>query len=140
MARTHGMAKVRGRRTPTYVTWQRMKARCLNPAAVDYDRYGARGIKVCDRWMQFESFLADMGTRPDGLQLDRIDNDGHYEPGNCRWVTKQHNARNRSSNRLLTIDGETKTATEWAQLKGLPPDRVLQRLARGDSPERALRP
>lgn len=116
-----------------------MRDRCLNPKRHNFKFYGGRGITICERWLEFANFLADMGERPDGLQLDRIDNDGHYEPGNCRWVTKQHNARNRSSNRLLTIDGETKTVTEWALLKGLPPDRVRGRLSRGDSPERALR-
>jgi len=79
----------------TYSTWESMIQRCTNLNQTKYNDYGGRGIKVCDRWLNFENFLKDMGERPDKLELDRIDNDGNYEPGNCRWVTRSANLRNR---------------------------------------------
>lgn len=89
---THGLTK-----SPTYLSWKSMKARCLNPKSPDWKYYGARGITVCDRWLEsFENFLADMGVRPAGLTLDRKENDGNYEPGNCRWATSTEQARNRA--------------------------------------------
>ena len=72
-----------------------MRRRCASPKAASFKYYGARGIKVCDRWRKFENFLADMGERPDGIQIDRIDANGHYEPGNCRWATPTEQRHNR---------------------------------------------
>lgn len=86
----HGMVY-----TPTYSTWFTMRRRCSDPKTQNYKRYGGRGIRVCDRWQSFENFLADMGVKPKGLQIDRIDNDGPYAPGNCRWVTPKENANNK---------------------------------------------
>lgn len=91
----HGDGR-KGARTPTYITWASMICRCTNPNARAFKWYGARGITVCDRWRSYANFLADMGPRPaPGLSLDRVNNDGNYEPGNCRWATWKEQAANK---------------------------------------------
>lgn len=90
----HGHSSINGKRSPTYGSWFNMKQRCLNINNPAFNRYGGRGIMICERWMVFENFLADMGERPKGKTLDRIDNDGNYEPSNCRWTTSKIQARN----------------------------------------------
>jgi len=88
-----------------YYSWEAMKNRCSNPRSPKFLDYGGRGIKVCDRWMfSFENFLEDMGERKEGLTLDRINNDGNYEPGNCRWATKKEQQRNKRTNKLTEDD------------------------------------
>jgi hypothetical protein len=90
--------------TSTYRIWRAIIQRCNNPNCSTFHYYGGRGIKVCDRWLKFENFLKDMGPRPEKLTIDRIDNDGNYEPGNCRWVTHKENCNNRHrKNRDINI-------------------------------------
>lgn len=83
-----------------------MKSRCLSPSAAGYSRYGGRGIAVCERWLKFEGFLADMGERPSGSSIERIDPNGNYEPSNCRWATSKEQGRNRTSNVFVSYKGE----------------------------------
>lgn len=121
----HGMSKEK-----IHYTWKNMKARCFNKARPGYKNYGGRGITVCDRWLVFENFLADMGECPEGRSLDRINNDGNYEPSNCRWATRLEQSHNSSRPRLLTHNGITKNITEWADHLGISIATLLERLER----------
>jgi hypothetical protein len=129
------------KRHPLYATWCGMIQRCEYAKAAGYARYGGRGIRVCDRWRHdFAAFLADMGPRPTPRHtVDRVDNDGNYEPGNCRWATRTEQ-RNNIPGRLvwLTLNGETHTVTEWARLRGIDSFTLFRRVYRGWTPERAL--
>ncbi len=91
----HGHSPWNGKPSPTYISWMSMKARCLNSNYPQFKDYGGRGVEVCERWMDFANFLEDMGERPEGLTLDRINNDGDYEPCNCRWATRKEQNQNR---------------------------------------------
>lgn len=95
--------------SPTYGSWDSMKGRCLNAHDPNYHRYGGRGVTVCVEWLTFENFLADMGIRPVGTSLDRIDVNGNYEPGNCRWADSKTQARNRRD----SDRGTCKRGHEW---------------------------
>jgi hypothetical protein len=108
-----------GERGLTYRTWMTMRARCLNENASDYERYGGRGIRICEQWNEFATFLQDMGERPSSKHsIDRIDPNGDYTPDNCRWATMKQQGRNRRNNRMLTFNGETLCLAEWAERIG----------------------
>jgi hypothetical protein len=124
---------------PLYATWNGMIARCNKPAMINYAYYGGRGIRVCERWMTFENFVADMGEKPSpDLEIDRIDKNGNYEPGNCRWASRKEQARNRRSNRRIGLGGRVKTAIEWEEETGIPAKTILKRIKMGWSPRDAL--
>jgi hypothetical protein len=124
--------------TPTYLTWASMIQRCQNPKNPSFPRYGGRGIKVCDAWLKFDGFLLDMGERPQGLTLERINNDGGYEPGNCKWATYKTQNNNRRVNHLLAHKGQTFTLQAWAERTGLKATTIRRRLKMGWTVARAL--
>lgn len=131
--RKHGLYKSR-----EYGVWNAMLSRCYNPKVVGYQNYGARGITVCRRWLAFENFYEDMGARPRGGTIERINNDGPYSPRNCRWATRQEQAQNKSNSRLLTHGGRTQTLAEWARELGVNPSAILYRLKAWGSTKQAL--
>jgi hypothetical protein len=133
----HGHAKA-GHNSSTYRRWQAMLDRCSNPKCRQYADYGGRGIGVCESWRAFESFLADMGEAPPGLLLERIDNDGDYEPGNCRWATRTEQNSNTRQNVLLSHNGRTMTAAAWARELGCTGAALRARIRNGWSVEKAL--
>jgi len=133
--RTHGMSK-----TPEYKIWTAMVQRCTTVKHQAYKDYGGRGIKVCERWRHsFENFLDDMGKRPSPLySLDRIDNDGNYEPGNCRWATQTEQTNNQRNNHIVEFNGESLTINQWAEKTGINSTTIHQRIKRGWSIEQIL--
>jgi hypothetical protein len=133
--RTHGL-----RNTPEYEAWAHMLRRCYTPTTKHFDNYGGRGITVCDRWRHsFENFLADMGFRPSSKHsLDRINNDGNYEPSNCRWATFIQQCNNTRRNFLITYKGETLTETQWRKKLGFNRGVIIFRIKNGWSAEDAL--
>ena len=105
---------------PEYRVWGHMVDRCENPRNDAYEKYGGRGIKVDPKWRSFNRFFADMGPRPSPLhEIDRIDNNGNYAPGNCRWTTVKEQARNRRSNVLIEFGGEKMCKAAWAEKLGI---------------------
>jgi hypothetical protein len=130
---THGL-----RYTSAYGRWNMMVQRCYNPSDKGFKYYGARGIHVCDRWMVFENFFADMGHPPKGLSIERIDNNSGYSPENCIWATRIGQANNRRNNRTITHNGETRTLSQWGRVTGVTGLTIYKRLHRGWSVEKAL--
>jgi len=130
---THGMCG-----TSTYGSWSAMIARCTQPSVDRFEHYGGRGVRVCERWQDYAAFLADMGEKPDGMSLDRIDVNGDYEPGNCRWATALEQARNRRSTHLITVDGVDRCISEWSTISGVSPGMIGWRIAKGWPPKRAI--
>ncbi len=128
-------------------SWYSMKLRCYDPEAVGYKRYGGRGIKVCERWMDYENYYDDMfkdfqrhlakyGARD--TSIDRINVDGDYCKENCRWSTQKEQQRNRSNNRVITLHGHSRTTAEWCEVMGYSANTILRRLSTGWSEERAV--
>jgi hypothetical protein len=133
-ATKHGLIK-----SSLYSHWKAMKARCYNPKNIRYDRYGSRGIKVCDRWLDFNNFYIDLHeSYAEGLTIERIDNNGNYSPENVRWASLKEQARNKSTNRSITFNGETHLEIEWETILNIPARLISKRLGRGWPVEEAL--
>lgn len=140
---THGHARV-AKKTPAYVSWAAMRQRCYDPARANYKYYGGRGIIVCDRWRNdFSAFLADMGPRPSSKHsIDRIDPNGNYEPGNCRWATQSEQCRNQRTRADVTrveAFGIRLTVAEWSARTGLSSRLIHKRVRSGATAEETLR-
>lgn len=136
----HGLANKR-----LFSTWQDMKRRCYKPYDIEYLNYGGRGITVCPEWQEFKPFYDwaisngyDENAPRGQCTLERIDNNGNYEPSNCRWATMKEQQNNRRNNRLLTLNGETKTLQQWADITGIARQVISDRLERGWPIEKAL--
>jgi len=123
-----------------YTRWQAMKARCNNPNDTRWSDYGGRGISVCQAWMEsYDSFLSDMGLLPSlGHQIDRINNDGNYEPSNCRWVLRKENSNNKRNNHIITAFGKSKTLQQWADTYGIDSSTIRRRIKLGWNAENAV--
>lgn len=124
--------------TIEYRAWDSMRQRCNNPNHRQYANYGGRGIIVCKRWNEFVNFLADMGRRPAGKSLDRIDNSKGYYPSNCRWATSVEQNRNTRGNAKLAIDGKTLARIAWSEVSGIPSRTIKRRLDKGMTPRQAV--
>lgn len=134
LKRTHGLSHL-----PEYKAWAAMIGRCTNSRHQSHHYYGARGIRVCGRWTNFEAFYDDMGVRPSPKHtLERVDNSLGYSPDNCVWATQKQQLRNKRNNRLVTHQGTTRPLVEWAEEIGIRPDTLRCRLRLGWSVERAL--
>lgn len=122
-------------KSPEYYIWKSMRQRCNDPNSISHKDYGARGIKVCKRWDDYKLFIEDIGRRPTPKhQIDRINVNGDYEPGNCRWITQTENANNKRNNTMLTYNGVTKTLPTWAREFGLKQGTLRRRIFVADMP------
>jgi hypothetical protein len=132
-SKTHGMSK-----TKIYRLWSMMLDRCRNPRNTFYGEYGGRGICVCESWLKFQNFYADMGEKPEGKSLDRINNNGCYSPENCRWASRVEQARNRRNNRMVTYKGKSQSLSAWAEELNANFNTLNTRAQRGWSDERII--
>lgn len=131
--KTHGKSGV-----PGYRSWKDMRSRCYNIKDSDYPGYGGRGITVCERWSSFELFFEDMGERPEGMTIDRIDVNGNYEKANCRWATDKTQANNKRSNHVVEWNGVAKNLQHWCDEFGINPSKARYRLKQGWAPDKVF--
>ena len=142
MLTKHGLSRINGKKARLFRIWSGIKTRCYNRNDKAYQKYGGRGILICDEWLDFKSFHAwalNNGYN-DTLSIERIDVNGNYCPENCKWIALPEQTRNRTTSRKFTINGITKTMSEWARENNLSTAVVFGRLKRGDSIQEALRP
>lgn len=125
---------------PLYNVWKAMRHRCRNPNSDCWKHYGGRGITICDRWDSFHNFLSDIGPKPKGYTLDRIDNDGNYEPSNCRWATRREQMRNQSVTRWVMIEGKRHRAADLSDISGIKTDSIVERASQGLSYQEVISP
>ena len=131
--------RLEGKKTREYHAYQNMKKRCVHPENPKYPSYGGRGITICQRWLgSFQAFIDDMGRCPPGMTLDRKNNNGNYEPGNCRWATPQQQGNNQRTNHRLDYNGENLTIAEWSRKLGISRDLIRQRVKLGWPLERVF--
>lgn len=123
---------------PTYISWACMRKRCGYEGHEHFKHYGERGISICERWGAFANFLADMGPRPPGLSVERINNEEGYSPSNCRWATHVEQCSNRRSNVFVEWEGATHTLKQWATIIDIPYKTLWMRRKAGWSVERML--
>jgi len=132
-------ARHRMTKTPTYHVYHNMMGRCYRESHFKYPSYGARGIMVCDRWKEsFENFCQDMGLKPRGKSIERVNNNGPYSPENCRWATMKEQQRNTRMNRIIEHNGITLCMAEWAEKTGLTYKAIEGRIYRGWDVDKAL--
>lgn len=132
--RIHGMTG-----SPEHMSWLAMRQRCSNPNNVCYSTYGGRGVRVCDDWQNsFEAFYRDMGPRPEGTTLDRLDSNGNYEPGNCRWATPLEQSNNTRKVNFVVIDGESMSLSVASRKYGLSRFAIRRRIEQGMTPGQAV--
>ena len=129
----HGM-----KRTKIYGVWSAMVARCHNPNTKAYPNYGGRGITVCDQWRSFSCFYADMGDRPEGKTLERIENNKGYSPKNCKWAGRREQSRNRRGLNMVTVEGVSRSLGEWSEIKGISIPTLWARLNNNWTPKEAI--
>lgn len=133
------MSRRRTTAWPVYAVWHNMLQRCTNPRRKGFEDYGGRGIRVCDRWRSFDNFLADMGEPPAGMTIERKDTDGHYEPSNCEWVTRDQQARNKRNNVVVIVDGEPMCMVDALKRTGMRMSTFYYRVNKGGmTPQQAF--
>ena len=137
---THGHSRMLPGKKPTrtFECWRHMLERCRSPQHKSFYRYGGRGINVCERWLKFENFLSDMGEKPEGYTLGRVDNDRGYEMENCRWETHKEQANNRRNSRVISFNGKDATISQWAEQIGMGHDTFCRRMKLGWSMEEII--
>lgn len=133
MRKKHGLVN-----TKSYKIWSNMKDRCFNKNNSQYKNYGDRGISVCAEWMDFKNFFADMGEKPNGMSIERLDNNAGYSKKNCKWASAKEQSRNRRANTFITYKNKTKCIAEWAEITGINCQVIRIRFLKGMSPREIL--